>query len=323
MPLHADSRAHPGLELGGVIASVSKPGYTSGGFNQLGDRDDVAERRDLVHDGRQRIARLIYRGRPHALKLVRRRRQRTLPQVSVDLGRRHGARRVVHPDEEDPLFLAGLGPGRLGAHRDVDAADLVTTVLDDPSAGAHNWGVTERIDQVRGQPVDEAVAVPRLDARVVVLQPEDRTGVVHTDQQRPALGVEEPGDRLDHCVLHGLVGLALAQVPSRGRLELDGEVLVVGDDLLDRPQDRAALQAELGGDAGRKLGVGTDGLHEAVGDRPDVDLGQRRDTGAAGHRLDRLAPVNARPVVPVSGSHVVEDGLDFLVEDIGRLGVVG
>jgi hypothetical protein len=50
----------------------------------------------------------------------------------------------------------------------------VAVVDRDPRSGAHHRRVTERMGQVGGQPVDEAVAVRGLDPLVVVIERPDQ-----------------------------------------------------------------------------------------------------------------------------------------------------
>ncbi len=97
-------------------------------------------------------------------------------------------------------------------------------VHDHPGPAARDRGVAEGVDQVSGQAVDEAVPVRGLHPWVVVVEPDDRLVGPDADQQRAAVGVEEPGDGLDHRVLHRLAGLALTEVPAGGGLQLDGHV---------------------------------------------------------------------------------------------------
>ena len=56
-------------------------------------------------------------------------------------------------------LVAHLRRDRGRGARDVDAADLAAVQLIDPGAGAHHGRVRERVDEVGGEPVDEAVAV--------------------------------------------------------------------------------------------------------------------------------------------------------------------
>src|SRR4029450_13617554 len=70
-----------------------------------------------------------------------------------------------------------------------------------PRSGAHHRRVTERIGQVGGEPVDEAVTVRRLDPRVVVIETNNLAIWAYTDEQRAAISVEEAGDGLDDRVL--------------------------------------------------------------------------------------------------------------------------
>src|SRR5690606_18654695 len=117
----------------------------------------------------------------------------------------------------------------------------------DPGPRAGDRGVSERVDEVRGEPVDEPVAVLRTYVGVVVGEADGFAVGADADEERAAVAVEEPGDGLRDGVLDGLALLVLSEVPAGGGLELDGEVLVVVDELLDGAQRRAAREGELRG----------------------------------------------------------------------------
>jgi hypothetical protein len=132
---------------------------------------------------------------------------------------------------EGTVAVARLGPYRMRGPPDVETADLVTVVAGDPGPGAHHCGVAEGVDQVGGEPVDEAVAVRWFDPLVVVVESNCLAVGADADEQCAAIRVEEPGDGLDDGVFDGLAGLVFPQFPSGGGLEFDGEVLDVVDQL--------------------------------------------------------------------------------------------
>src|SRR3546814_20429157 len=103
----------------------------------------------------------------------------------------------------------------------------------------------------------------RFTAGNVVVEADCLAVGTDADQQRSALGVEEARHGLHDGVLDGLAGLALAQVPSGGGLELDGVVLVIGDQLVDGAELWLSGQAELLGAEGDELGGGA-GLFVAL-----------------------------------------------------------
>jgi hypothetical protein len=94
---------------------------------------------------------------------------------------------------------------------------------------------------------------PLLGRTVVVVQAQHVAGVVDADEEGATVAVEEPGDGLDDGVFHSLVGLALPEVPAGGGLELDGEVLVMGDDFLDGSQRGAVISTSWRPAASRRL----------------------------------------------------------------------
>src|SRR5215475_714817 len=89
----------------------------------------------------------------------------------VEIGRKfgvgHGAGRVVHAYIEYSIAFARLGPHGSWRAPDVEAADLMAVVNRDPGTRVHHCGVADRIREVGGEPVDEAVSVGRLHPRIV------------------------------------------------------------------------------------------------------------------------------------------------------------
>ena len=79
---------------------------------------------------------------------------------------------------------------------------------------------------------------PCPSVREVVVEAEHLAVVSDTDEQRPALGVEEAAHGLDDDVLHLRVGLLRVQVPACSRLELDRLRLAGGDQV---PHGQLAL----------------------------------------------------------------------------------
>lgn len=120
----------------------------------------------------------------------------------------------------------------------------------------------------------EAVGVRWLDERGVVAQAERPALVVDADEERAAVGVEEPGDRLHDGVLHPLVLDPVAQVPSRRGLELDLEGLVAGDQLGAGHGEEPALALEPLGDLLGERGVGSDLREHGARHLVDVELGR-------------------------------------------------
>src|SRR3546814_18070882 len=95
----------------------------------------------------------------------------------------------------------------------------------------------------------------RFTAGNVVVEADGLAVGTDADQQRSALGVEEARHGLHDGVLAGLAGLALAHVPSGGGLELDGVVIVIGDQLVDGADLWLSVQTELLDDAGDEPGL--------------------------------------------------------------------
>ena len=87
---------------------------------------------------------------------------------------------------------------------------------------------------VRREPIDEPVAVRRLDVRVVELEADERAVGADADEERATLAVQERGDGLDDRVLERGVATLFAHIPARSRLELDCVVLVIVEELVDR-----------------------------------------------------------------------------------------
>ena len=120
--------------------------------------------------------------------------------------------------------------------------------------------------------------------------------VVDADEQRPAVGVEEPGDRLHDRVLHPLVLARLAQVPARGRLELDLVGLVAGDQLLGSAPRRSALSprscsATSSANAGSVLICSS----TACGDRVSTSMPSGDGSSRRGRLQRRRVGATARP----------------------------
>lgn len=185
--------------------------------------------------------------------------------------------------------------------------------------------MAEGVDEVGGQPVDKAVAVVGLDPLVVVREADDGPVGADADQQGASVGVEERGDGLDDGVLHELAGLVFPEIPAGGRLELDGVVLVVVDELLDGPQLGFAGEAEFLGHESHELGIGAELFDDLVGERSRSDRTRRYDGDPAdvSDRFDGCPVVDAVAVVAVGGGDVVEDRLDLGVEHLRRVRVSG
>src|SRR5664279_329836 len=75
---------------------------------------------------------------------------------------------VVHPHKEYLGCLARLRPDRDRRKSYVDSADVLIVMAHDSSASTTDRCVAQRIDQVGGHPVDEAVTIRRLHPCVVM-----------------------------------------------------------------------------------------------------------------------------------------------------------
>jgi hypothetical protein len=177
---------------------------------------------------------------------------------------------------------------------------------------------------VGGEPVDEAVDVRGLNERRVVVKADRPALVVDADEERPSIGVEESGDRLDDGVLRPLVLGAVAEVPACGRFELDRERLVAGDQLRVRYGEERVLALEPLSDLLGETGVGPYLLEDGARDLIDVELGADAARGGGRGRCDgdgrlgrRALVVDAGPIVVVAGEDVVEDRICLPLPGLG------